>query len=153
MNYTFKALIAYACFIISQLSSKFQSPLKLSNKYFYIQAHGLKIYFDIDLRQSLRMSGSLLYYHMRIAREGIKRQHQECLSCSTIATIFKASGKRFGTERIRLQMRKQGIRISKKRVIRLMKQMGLYSADLDVSDYCSSETNDLEDTQDVQILR
>lgn len=111
------------------------------------------IYSATQLGQIFEIKLSTLYYHMRIAREGSKCQRQEDLLRSTTAAIFEESGKRFGAERIRLQMKKQGIRISKKRVIRLMKQMGLYSVDSEVSHYCSSEANGLENTQDVQILQ
>lgn len=106
-----------------------------------------------QLGQIFEIKLSTLYYHMRNARERTKRHRQEDLLCSTIAVIFEESGKRFGAERIRLQMKKLGIRISKKRVIQLMKQMGLYSADSEVSHYCSSEANGLENAQDVQILQ
>ena len=111
------------------------------------------IYSATQLGRIFEIKLSTLYYHMRNARERTKRHRQEDLLCSTIAAIFEESGKRFGAERIHLQMKKQGIRISKKRVIRLMKQMGLYSVDLEVSHYCSSEANGLENTQDVQILQ
>lgn len=95
---------------------------------------------------------SSLYYHIAVTHEETKYQQKEKLLRSEITRAFEDSGRRFGAERIRLQLRNHGIRTSKKRIIRLMKQMGLYNESSGQPYYPMPGTGDPEDTQDVQIL-
>ena len=96
---------------------------------------------------------SPLYYHIGSTQKETKYQQKENLLRSEIIRVFEDSGQRFGAERIRLQLRNQGIRTSKKRIIRLMKQMGFYNESPEQSYYPMSDAGDLEDVQDVQILQ
>lgn len=95
---------------------------------------------------------SSLYYHIGATQKETRYQQKENLLRSEITRVFEDSGRRFGAERIRLQLRNQGIRTSKKRIIRLMKQMGLYNGNPEQSYYPMSNAGDPEDAQDVQIL-
>lgn len=96
---------------------------------------------------------SSLYAYISAFQKETKYQQKEKLLRSEITRIFEDSGRRFGTERIRLQLQKHGIRTSKKRVIRLMKQIGLYSESSEQSYYPMSNAGKSEDTLDVQILQ
>ena len=96
---------------------------------------------------------SSLYYHIAVTHEETKYQQKEKLLRSEITRVFEDSDRRFGAERIRLQLRNHGIRTSKKRIIRLMKEMGLYNKSPEQSYYPMSDTGDLKDVQDVQILQ
>lgn len=103
--------------------------------------------------RAFEMRPSSLYYHICATQKKIRYQQKEQLLCSEITRVFEDSGRRFGAERIRLQLRNQGIRTSKKRIIRLMKQMGLYNGSPEQSYYPMSNAGDTEDTKDVQILQ
>lgn len=95
---------------------------------------------------------SSLYYHIAATQKETKYQQKEKLLSSEITRAFEDSGRRLGAEQIRLQLRNHGIRTSKKRIIRLMKQMGLYNESSGQPYYPMPGTGDPEDTQDVQIL-
>ena len=82
-----------------------------------------------------------------------KYQQKEKLLRSEITRVYEDSGRRLGAEQIRLQLRNHGIRTSKKRIIRLMKQMGLYNESPEQPYYPMPDASDLENTQDVQILQ
>ena len=113
----------------------------------YLDAYSVK-----QLCRAFEIRPSSLYYHISTIQEETKYQQKEKLLCSEITQAFEDSGQRFGAERIRLELRKHGIRTSKKRIIRLMKQMGLYNESSEQSYYPMSDAGDLEDVQDVQIL-
>ncbi len=98
----------------------------------------------------IRMSS--LCYHIAATQKETKYQQKEKFLRSEITRAFEDSGRRFGAERIRLQLQNQGIRTSKKRIIRLMKQIGFYNESPEQSYYPMSDAGDLEDVQDVQIL-
>jgi transposase-like protein len=95
---------------------------------------------------------STLYYHKRIAQCGTRHQQEEDLLCIAIANAFEESEGRFGAEQIRIQLGKREIKASKKRVIRLMRKMGLYKEDSELPYYPSSDAECLEDIHNVQIL-
>lgn len=114
----------------------------------YMNAYSAKqIYRTFEIRLSS------LYYHIGTTQKETRYQQKERLLRSEITRVFEDTGRRFGAERIRLQLRNQGIRTSKKRIIRLMKQMGLYNGSPEQSYYPISDAVDLEDVQDVQILQ
>lgn len=103
--------------------------------------------------RTFEMRLSSLYYHIGATQKETRYQQKENLLRFEITRAFEDSGRRFGAERIRLQLRNHGIRTSKKRIIRLMKEMGLYNKSPEQSYYPMSDTGDLEDVQDVQILQ
>ncbi len=105
------------------------------------------------LCQTFEINRSTLYYHKRTAQNGSKRLIQDNQISTAIAEIFKESGNRFGAERIRVQLEKRGIKTSKKRIIRLMKRMGLYNKSAERPYYPSSNADHLETAYDVQILQ
>ena len=96
---------------------------------------------------------SSLYYHIAATQKETKYQQKGKLLRSEITRAFEDSGRRLGAEQIRLQLQNHGIRTSKKRIIRLMKEMGLYNKSPEQSYYPMSDTGDLKDVQDVQILQ
>ena len=79
------------------------------------------------LAQTFEVSLSSIYYHKRQGQRTAKRQKQDKYISSKIQEIFTESDGRFGAERIRIQLRNQGIVISKKKIIKFMNQMGLVS--------------------------
>lgn len=103
--------------------------------------------------RALEIKPSSLYAHISASQKETKYQHKEKILRSEITQAFEDSGRRFGAERIRLQLRKHGIHTSKKRIIRLMKQMGLYNESPEQSYYPMSDAGKSEDTLDVQILQ
>lgn len=71
---------------------------------------------------AFEINAATLSYHRLADR---KRQQKKEQLCSAIRSVFDASGGRIGSERIRIQLQEQGIQVSKKRIIRLMQEMGL----------------------------
>lgn len=112
----------------------------------------LNTYSAKRLCRVFEIKPSSLYYHIDVNQKETRYQQKEKLLRFEITRVFEDSGRRFGAERIRLQLRNQGIRTSKKRIIRLMKQMGFYNESPEQSYYPMSDAGDLEDVQDVQIL-
>lgn len=109
-------------------------------------------YSNKMLCQALEISPSILYYHKRAAKISSKRQRKEEDLCASIRMIFSESGCRFGAERIRIQLQKQGIRISKKRVLCLMKKINL-SCEKGLAHYYSAAARiKLSNISDVKIL-
>ena len=113
----------------------------------------LETYSVSTLCQTFEINPSTLYYHKRAFQNGTKHLKQDGQINSAIAEIFEESRARFGAERIRIQLEKRGIKTSKKRIIRLMKRMGLYNKSAERPYYPSSNTDHLENTYDVQILQ
>lgn len=113
----------------------------------------LETYSVSTLCQTFEINPSTLYYHKRAFQNGTKHLKQDGQINSAIAGIFEESGARFGAERIRIQLEKRGIKTSKKRIIRLMKHMGLYNKSAERPYYPSSNADHLENTYDVQILQ
>ena len=79
------------------------------------------------LAQTFEVSPSSIYYHKRQEQRKAERQKQDEYISSKIQEIFSESDGRLGAERIRIQLRNQGIVISKKKIIKFMNQMGLVS--------------------------
>ena len=66
------------------------------------------------------------YYKWRSqVADKVAQVHRECL---LIRQVWEASGKIYGSPRIYQQLRAQGIKISKKRVAKLMKKLGIAGA-------------------------
>ena len=94
-------------------------------KYQYIEQHR-----DPDL--SLEVTCKLL----SVSRSGYHKWHnqvadkiaQEERECLLIRQVWEASGKVYGSPRIYQELRAQGIKISHKRVAKLMKQLGIAGA-------------------------
>ena len=132
--------------------SKVMQTIPLEQR-IYMAASFLETYSVSSLCQTFEINPSTLYYHKRAFQNGTKHLKQDGQINSAIAEIFEESGARFGAERIRIQLEKRGIKTSKKRIIRLMKRMGLYNKSAERPYYLSSNADHLENTYDVQILQ
>lgn len=110
----------------------------------------LDSYSVAELCQAFEIKPSSLYYHINVIQKESKYQLEEKLLRTEITRVFEESGRRFGAERIRLQLRNYGIRTSKKRIIRLMKQLDLYNESPEQPYYPMSDTGALEDALDIQ---
>jgi len=95
---------------------------------------------------------STLYYYRRKIKSKTQRQREECDISNAIRAIFEESKGRLGAERIRVLLHKQGITTSKRRISKLMKQMGLYSNRKTTTYYSPDVTSDLKESIDVKIL-
>lgn len=79
------------------------------------------------LAQTFEVSPSSIYYHKRQGQGKTKRQKLDDYISSKIQEIFSESDGHLGAERIRIQLRNQGIVTSKKKIIKFMNQMVLVS--------------------------
>lgn len=95
---------------------------------------------------------STLYYHKRKIRNETRRQQEEHDLSDAIYAIFEESKGRLGVERIRVLLQEQGITTIRRRIGRLMKQMGLSSNECARTYYPFSCVIDLEEGIDVKIL-
>lgn len=103
------------------------------------------------LAQTFEVSLSSIYYHKRQGKKKAKRQKQDEYITSKIQEIFIEGDGRIGAERIRIQLHSQGIVTSKKKIIKLMNQMGLVS-NCRSDAYYPSESQK-EEGDNVQILQ
>ncbi len=95
---------------------------------------------------------STLYYYRRKAMDETKRQKEERDLSGAIRAIFENCRGRLGAERIRVLLQEQGITTSKRRIGKLMKQMGLSSNKYANTYYPSNCALALEEGTDVKIL-
>ena len=102
--------------------------------------------------QALEIDQNTFYYHKRFRGKRSKRQEQECCLCGAIRDVYEESGCRFGAERIRLQLQKQGIVIGKKRIISLMKKMRLPCGDGPIIYYPHTSQISQREEANVKIL-
>lgn len=103
------------------------------------------------LAQTFEVSPSSIYCHKRQEQRKAERQKQDEYISSKIQEIFSESDGRLGAERIRIQLLNQGIVTSKKKIIKLMNQMGLVS-NCRSDAYYPSESQEREQGN-VQILQ
>ena len=112
-----------------------------------IETYPVKLLCD-----TFEISMSTLYYYKRKTRNETKRQQEEHDLSDAIRVFFEENKGRLGVERIRILLQEQGITTSKRRIGRLMKQMGLSSNRCARTYYPSSCVFDLEEGVDVKIL-
>lgn len=103
------------------------------------------------LAQTFEVSLSSIYYHKRQGQRKTERQKQDEYISSKIQEIFIENDGRIGAERIRILLHNQGVIVSKKKVIRFMKQLGLTS-NIRSKIYYPSQSKQ-EEGNDVQILQ
>lgn len=103
------------------------------------------------LAQTFEVSLSSIYYHKRQGQRKAERQKQDEDISAKIRKIFTESDGRLGAERIRIQLQNQGIVTSKKKIIKLMNQMGFVS-NCRSDAYYPSESQE-EEGDNVQILQ
>ena len=103
------------------------------------------------LSQTFEVSLSSIYYHKRQGQRKAERQKQDEDISAKIRKIFTESDGRLGAERIRIQLHNQGIVTSKKKIIKLMNQMGLVGSRRSNA-YYPSESQE-EEVANVQILQ
>lgn len=68
----------------------------------------------------LQLSRSTYYYEAKVKPD-------ECNLVFKIVDIFKASRNNYGTRKIKIELKKQGLQVSRRRIGRIMKQEGLVS--------------------------
>lgn len=103
------------------------------------------------LAQTFEVSLSSIYYYKRQGQGKTKRQKLDDYISSKVQEIFIESDGRIGAERIRIQLHNQGIVTSKKKIIKLMKQIGLVN-NCRSDAYYPSESQEAEG-DNVQILQ
>ena len=113
----------------------------------YVETYPIKL-----ICHTFEIPVSTLYYYKRKTRNETKRQQEEHDLSDAIRVIFEENKGRLGVERIRILLQEQGITTSKRRIGRLMKQMGLSSNRCARTYYPSSCVFDLEEGADVKIL-
>lgn len=112
----------------------------------------IKIYPVKLLCDTFEIPMSTLYYYKRKTRNETKRQEEERDLSDAIRSVFEESKGRLGADRIRVLLQEQGITTSKRRIGRLMKQMGLSSNEGSRTYYPSNCVVNLEEGIDVKIL-
>ena len=113
----------------------------------YVETYSVKL-----LCRAFEIPVSTLYYYKRKTRDETKRQKEEYDLCNAIRVIFVQYRGRLGAERIRVLLQEQGVTVSKRRIGKLMKQMGLFSNEYENTYYPSNCVPDLEEGTDVKIL-
>lgn len=108
-------------------------------------------YSNTLLCQALEIHPSVYYYHIRREAHPTNRQQQEAALAAAVEQAYLASGGRFGAERIQQQLKSQGIRTSKRRVIHLMKKLRLSGTENTGAYYPAGICETTED-QDVSVL-
>lgn len=103
------------------------------------------------LAQIFEVSLSSIYYHKGQEQRKIQRQQQDKDMRSRIQEIFNENNGRIGAERIRILLNNQGITISKKKIIKFMKQLEL-SSNICSDTYYPSQSQE-EERDNVQILQ
>ena len=103
------------------------------------------------LAQTFEVSLSTVYYHKGQEQRKIQRQQQDEAMRSRIQEIFEENNGRIGAERIRVLLHNQGVIVSKKKIIRFMKQLELTSNIYSVTYYPSQSQE--EERDNVQILQ
>ena len=103
------------------------------------------------LAQAFEVSLSSIYYHRGQEQRKIQRQQQDEDIRSRIQGIFTENNGRIGAERIRILLHNQGVIISKKKIIRFMKQLEL-SSNTCSDTYYPSQSQE-EERDNVQILQ
>lgn len=103
------------------------------------------------LAQTFEVSLSSIYYHKGQEQRKIRRQQQDEAMRSRIQEIFEENNGRIGAERIRILLHNQGVIVSKKKIIRFMKQLEL-SSNIYSDTYYPSQSQE-EERDNVQILR
>ena len=101
------------------------------------------------LCSAFELKPSTFYYYKQTENKHYQRKR---FLCNAIRDVFESSGGRFGSERIRVQLRAQGIKTSKKTIIRLMKEMGLNRTTTPVRYYTFTESTDSQEECSVKIL-
>ena len=103
------------------------------------------------LAQTFEVSLSTVYYHKGQEQRKIQRQQQDEAMRSRIQEIFEENNGRIGAERIRILLHNQGVIVSKKKIIRFMKQLEL-SSNTYSDTYYPSQSQE-EERDNVQILQ
>ncbi len=103
------------------------------------------------LAQTFEVSLSSIYYYKGQEQRKIQRQQQDEAMRSRIQEIFEENNGRIGAERIRILLHNHGVIVSKKKIIRFMKQLEL-SSNTYSDTYYPSQSQE-EERDNVQILQ
>lgn len=113
----------------------------------YVETHPIKL-----ICHTFEIPVSTLYYYKRKIRDGTRYQQEDRDICDAIREVFEESNGRLGAERIRVLLQERGIKTSKRRIGKLMKQMGLSGNGETNICYYPNSALDLEEGADVKIL-
>lgn len=113
----------------------------------YVETYPIKL-----ICHTFEIPVSTLYSTKRKIRDETKHQKQDCDLSDAIRVIYEISKGRLGAGRIRVLLQEQGIKTSKRRISKLMKQMGLSGNGETNRCYYPNSTLDLEEGADVKIL-
>lgn len=69
---------------------------------------------------------STYYYQMSLREKDVQHQQEQELMAA-IESIFKASRNNYGTRKIKVELKKQGLIVSRRKIGRIMKRLGLIS--------------------------
>ena len=94
-------------------------------KYQYIEQHRDP---GSSLERTCKVLGVSRSGYHKWHSQMVDKQAQEQRDCLLIKQVWEASGKTYGSPRIYHELRAQGINISKKRVAKLMKKLGIAGA-------------------------
>ena len=95
---------------------------------------------------------STFYHHRKNKGGGTERQQRDCDICNAIRDAFAESRGRLGSRRIQMLLHRKGIEVGKRKVSKLMKQMGLLTNQGTTIYYSPTCTSHMEEVDDVKIL-
>ena len=104
------------------------------------------------LCHTFEISQSTFYHHRRNKGGGTERQQRDCDICNAIRDAFVESGGRLGSRRIQMLLHRKGIEVGKRKVSKLMKQMGLSTNQGTTIYYSPTCMSHMEEVDDVKIL-
>lgn len=111
-----------------------------------------EIYSAKLLCHTFEISQSTFYHHRRNKGGGTERQQRDCDICNAIRNAFAESGGRLGSRRIQVLLHRRGIEVGKRKVSKLMKQMGLSTNQGTTIYYSPTCMSHMEEVDDVKIL-
>ena len=84
-----------------------------------------------ELCEALEVDRGTFYNHIFRRADRSKYENEQAELMRKVKQVFDDSEQRFGAEKIRITLAQSGIRISKKRILNMMQEMGLYSIRVD----------------------
>lgn len=104
------------------------------------------------LCHTFEISQSTFYHHRRNKEYGTERQQRDCDISNAIRAAFVESGGRLGSRRVQIMLHRKGIEVGKRKVSKLMKQMGLSTNQGTTIYYSPTCMSHMEEVDDVKIL-
>lgn len=104
------------------------------------------------LCHTFEISQSTFYHHRRNKGGGTECQQRDCDISNAIRVAFVESGGRLGSRRVQMLLHRKGIEVGKRKVSKLMKQMGLSTNQGTTIYYSPTCMSHMEEVDDVKIL-